>query len=76
MPSFSKSAMKRSERCGLVNITFVAEDVQSAYDHAVKKRAAAIMPPITNPWGQNSSYVRDDGGQLVEIASPSGDAQA
>ena len=59
-----------------VNITFVTEDVQSAYDHAVKNGAAAVMPPTTKPWGQISSYVRDRDGHLVEIASPVGDAQA
>jgi lactoylglutathione lyase len=51
------------------NITLVYDDVASAYDHAVQSGAVSVHEPVTKPWGQVSSYVRDHDGNLIEIAS-------
>lgn len=55
---------------GPLNLTFVADDVQAAYEHAIANGSTAAMPPTTKPWGQVCSYVRDIDGHLVEIATP------
>ena len=73
MAELNNVAMRTSDprdMTGPVNITFVTDDVQPAYDNAVANGAAAVMPPTAKPWGQVSSYVRDIDGHLVEIAQP------
>ena len=55
---------------GPVNITFTTDDVDAAYKHALGNGATPAMPPVTKPWGQVSSYVRDINGHLIEIATP------
>lgn len=52
------------------NITLVVDDVRAAFTHAVAAGATAIAEPVTKPWGQDSSYVADFDGNLVELASP------
>lgn len=49
---------------------FVTENVQAAYDHAIKNGANAVSAPAQKPWMQMVSYVRDLNGCLVEICSP------
>ena len=51
-------------------IVFVTEDVQAAYDTAVKAGASPQSPPAEKPWGQVVAYVRDLNGCLVELCSP------
>ncbi len=53
-----------------IEIAFLAEDVQKAFDDAVKNGASVLVQPETKPWGQTVSYVRDLNGVLVEIATP------
>lgn len=57
-------------RPGGFEVAFVTDDVQAAYDHAVKAGATAAAPPASKPWGQVIAYVRDRDGVLVELASP------
>ncbi len=51
-------------------IGFVTKDVESAFNAAVLAGAVAVSKPMTKPWGQIVSYVRDCNGFLVEICSP------
>lgn len=51
-------------------LAFVTEDVQAAYDRAVKAGASPKSPPAEKPWGQVVAYVRDLNGCLVELCSP------
>lgn len=51
-------------------ICFVSDDVNEAYDTAIKNGCSPVSSPATKPWGQTVSYVRDLNGCLVEIASP------
>jgi lactoylglutathione lyase len=53
-------------------VCFVTDDVQSAFERAVREGAEPVTPPQTKPWGQDVAYVRDPEGNLVEIASPAG----
>lgn len=53
-----------------VEIGFVFDDVDAAYQRAVKAGARAVSPPAKKPWGQTVAYVRDDDGVLVEICTP------
>jgi lactoylglutathione lyase len=53
-------------------IGFVTENVQEAFDKAVKAGAIAVSSPTQKPWGQMVSYVRDLNGFLVEICSAMG----
>lgn len=51
-------------------VCFTTDNVQAAYDHAVKNGASPISQPQQKPWGQTVSYVRDLNGCLVEICTP------
>lgn len=51
-------------------ICLVTNDVQLAYDTAIEQGAFPVSPPVSKPWGQIVSYVRDLNGCIVEIASP------
>jgi lactoylglutathione lyase len=52
-----------------VEITFVAEDVETAFRSAQEAGATVAAEPKTKPWGQTVGYVRDPDGVLVEIGS-------
>lgn len=51
-------------------LMLVFGDVKAAYERAVKAGAVPVAPPVTKPWGQVVSYVRDVDGVLVELCSP------
>lgn len=53
-------------------IGFVSQDVEGAYNNAVRNGATPVSPPKKKPWGQLVSYVRDCNGFLIEICSPMG----
>jgi uncharacterized glyoxalase superfamily protein PhnB len=44
--------------------------VETAYRRAVEAGAEAVSEPEEKPWGQQTAYVRDPDGALIEIASP------
>ena len=52
-----------------VEIGFVTEDVNKAYEKAIRHGATPVAPPSEKPWGQTVSYVREKNGILVEICS-------
>lgn len=45
------------------------EDVDREYKRVVESGAKPILAPVTEPWGQRTSYVTDPDGNLVEIGS-------
>jgi lactoylglutathione lyase len=51
-------------------VCFVTEDVEAAFERAVREGADPVTPPQTKPWGQHVAYVQDADGNLVELASP------
>jgi lactoylglutathione lyase len=55
-----------------VEVALIAEDVPKAYSVAVSAGAAPYVEPLTKPWGQVVSYVRDLNGFLIEICSEIG----
>lgn len=55
-----------------MEIGLVTDDVELAHNEAVKAGALEVKKPVTKPWGQVVSYVRDINGFLVEICSPVG----
>ena len=73
MAEMNDVAMRPSDAkapTGPVNITFATDDVEAAFARATQNGATGVMPPVTKPWGQTASYVRDLNGHLVEIATP------
>ena len=52
-----------------VELAFVTDDVQAAYDKALAAGAQRIKPPVQKPWGQTVAYVRAAEGSLIEICS-------
>ncbi len=50
-------------------VGLVCDDVDAAFDRAIRMGTAVIKPTI-KPWGHVVSYVRDLNGVLVEICSP------
>ena len=51
-------------------ICLVTEEVEAAYERALRERAEAVAPPQKKDGGQEVAYVRDPDGNLVELASP------
>ena len=51
-------------------VCFVSDDVQGAFERAVREGAEPVTAPQTKPWGPDVAYVRDPDGTRVEIASP------
>lgn len=58
----------RKDLPGNFEVAFITDDVQAAFDKAVKAGALAVVAPAAKPWGQVIAYVRDLDGVLVEIA--------
>ena len=50
-------------------IAFESEDVQAAFDLALKEGAKNIANPTERRWGQTVAYVADINGVLVEICT-------
>jgi lactoylglutathione lyase len=53
-----------------VEITLVADDVDAAYERALRAGCKSLSPPEDKPHGQRVAYVRDPFGTLVELATP------
>ncbi|CUI16783.1 hypothetical protein PNK_1166 [Candidatus Protochlamydia naegleriophila] len=60
---------RTTEQSPGVEIAFVADDVEKAFNHAISAGATEVLKPTQKPWGQIVSYVRDLNGFLVEICS-------
>ncbi|MGI8414103.1 MAG: VOC family protein [Solirubrobacteraceae bacterium] len=64
------------ERTGLdrkpanVEVTLVAQDVDSAYVRALRAGCTELAPPQDKPHGQRVAYLRDPFGTLIELATP------
>jgi lactoylglutathione lyase len=53
-----------------VEITLVANDVDSAHIHALASGCTSLAGPQDKPHGQRVAYVRDPFGTLIELATP------
>lgn len=53
-----------------VEITLVADDVDSAFERALAAGCAPLAAPQDKPQGQRVGYLRDPFGTLVELATP------
>jgi len=63
----------RLERKGPgIEIGFLSDQVEAAFDRAVSAGATPVLAPIKKPWGQTVAYVRDLNGFLVEMCTPMG----
>jgi lactoylglutathione lyase len=65
---FTESSIK--EKPFGFEIGFTTNDVDAAYDKAVKAGAIEVVKAKTKPWGQVVAYVKDLDGFLVEICTP------
>lgn len=52
------------------HINFVTENLQEAFETAIKEGAKNVSPPTSKPWGQEAAYVTDNNGVLIEICTP------
>lgn len=52
-----------------VQISFIADDVKSAFARALAAGATEVYAPVKTPWGQWVGRVRDLNGVLVSIVS-------
>ena len=50
-------------------ITFVTDDIDTAFTQAVEAGAIVVREPTQKPWGQIVGYVRDINGFLVELCT-------
>ena len=51
-------------------LSFLTDDVKSAFKRAVEAGAIPIREPGEKPWGQVVCYVRSLDGTVIEIATP------
>jgi len=49
-------------------LSFVSNDVENDYQHAINNHAMSVEKPHVKPWGQTSCFVRVNG-ILVELCS-------
>lgn len=59
----------RSKPFGM-EIGFSTDDVEEAYNNAIKAGATAVAEAQQKPWGQVVAYVKDPDGFLIEICTP------
>lgn len=52
-----------------MDLGFVVEDVDTAFQRAVNVGAKAVTQPAAKPWGQRLGYVRDINGFLIGIGT-------
>lgn len=45
------------------------KDVDREYQRVLEAGAEPVLAPVTEPWGQRTSYVADPDGNLIEIGS-------
>ena len=45
------------------------EEVDMAYNNAIKNGATSVLEPELEPWGQRTCYIADPEGNLIEIGS-------
>ena len=45
------------------------EEVDMAYNNAIKNGAMSVLEPELEPWGQRTCYIADPEGNLIEIGS-------
>jgi lactoylglutathione lyase len=50
-------------------ITFVCDDIESAWKQAVDAGAMVVKKPAQKPWGQTVGYLRDINDFLVEMCT-------
>lgn len=50
-------------------VTFVCENIESAWERAVAAGAVVVKEPAQKPWGQTVGYVKDINGCLVEVCT-------
>lgn len=55
-----------------IEIAFVTDAPDAAFDHAVEHGATVIRAIEEKPWGQRVGHLRDLNGVIVEICSPMG----
>jgi uncharacterized glyoxalase superfamily protein PhnB len=53
-----------------IEIVFTTEDVEATVRSAVDAGAVIVENPMSKPWGQVVSYVRDLDGFLIELCTP------
>lgn len=67
--SFPFQSNRLDKQAQGAQISFVFENVNEAYTHAVQSGAISLLEPSEKPWGQTVSYVRDNNGFIVEICN-------
>ena len=45
------------------------EEVDNAYNKAIRNGATSVLEPELEPWGQRTCYIADPEGNLIEISS-------
>ncbi|GAB1269171.1 hypothetical protein NBRC116493_24240 [Aurantivibrio infirmus] len=65
--NFKTSASKKPED---VEIAFLTDNVEAAYDKAISAGAKSARAPQTFPWGQTAAYVYSIEGTLIGFLTP------
>ncbi len=70
MKELGKKPLSPQKEHPCFEIAFTTNNVQKAFDHALKAGAEPVQEPAEMPWGQTTAYVNDLNGFLVEICTP------
>ncbi len=55
---------------GGFHISFVTDEVNALYQHAIEQGAVGAVAPNHKPWRQQEAWIRDLNGVLVTLVSP------
>ncbi|MEL6897164.1 MAG: VOC family protein [Planctomycetota bacterium] len=75
MRELGKSPKQPDAAAPAFEIAFETTEVAGALQRAIDAGAELVQPVEQMPWGQETAYVRDRDGFLVEICSPVNAAQ-
>ncbi|NEP76814.1 MAG: VOC family protein [Okeania sp. SIO3B3] len=53
-----------------IELVFVTEDVNAAFEKAIASGAISLKYPEEKPWGQIVGYVRAIDGSIIELCTP------
>jgi len=62
--------LSKNNETSTMEIALITDDVEAAFNHAVRTGAKEVQEPAQKPWGQTVAYVTDLNGFLIEICPP------
>jgi catechol 2,3-dioxygenase-like lactoylglutathione lyase family enzyme len=61
--------LQNSQKLLPFNIGFTVQDVDKAFEKAIKCGAHQVLPPADQSWGQRTAFIKDCNGITVELCT-------